>query len=175
MLSNCRRSRCSLDHREIKPVNPKGNQPWIFIRGADVEAETSVLWPLDAKSQLIRRNPDTGKDWRQKRMTEDEMVGWHHWLNGHEFEEAPGVGDGQGTLACYSPWGCKESDIAERLNNNKKHLRTCCNLLVVIEMQIKQWDHIGSVHQERWHIRTICLITHICDESYQPSPNIGNI
>ena len=133
----------------------------------DFEAETSVLWPPDAKSQLIRRDPDAGKDWRQeeKGMTEAEMVGWHHWLNGHKFEEVPGDGEGQGSLVCRSPWGRKQSDITERLNNNKKHLRTCCNLLVVIEMQIKQWDHIGSVHQERWHIHTICLITHICDES----------
>ena len=107
-----------LDSKEIKPVNPKGNQSWIFIERADVEAETPTLWPPDVKNWLIRRDPDAGKDWRQeeKGMTEDEMVGWHHWLNGHEFEQAPGVGDGQGGLVCCSPWGRKKSDMNERLN-----------------------------------------------------------
>ena len=105
-----------LDSKEIKPVNPKGNQPWLFIGRTD--AETPILWPRDVKNWLIEKDPDAGKDWRQdeKGTTEDEMVGWHHQLNGHEFEQAPGVGDGQGSLACCSPWGCKESDITERLN-----------------------------------------------------------
>jgi len=90
-----------LDSKEIKPVNPKGNQPWMFIR-TDVEA--SILWPPDVKSQLIGKDPDVGKGWRQEKgMTEDEMVGWHHWLNGHEFEQAPGDGEGQGSLAYCSP------------------------------------------------------------------------
>ena len=95
-----------LDCKEIQPVHPKGNQSWIFIGRTDVEAETQILWPPDAKSWLIWKNPDAGKDWRQeeKGTTEDEMVGWHHWLNGHEFEQTPGVGDGQGGLACCSPW-----------------------------------------------------------------------
>ena len=108
-----------LDSKEIKPVNPKGNQPWIFIGRTDAEAETPVLWPPDMKSQLIRKDPDAGKDWRQeeKETTEDEMVGWHHWLNGHEFEQALGVGEGQGSLMCCSPWDCKESDVTEQLNN----------------------------------------------------------
>ena len=107
-----------LDCKEIQPVHPKGNQSWIFIGRADVEAETPTLWPPDVKNWLIRRDPDAGKDWRQeeKGMTEDEMVGWHHWLNGHEFEQAPGVGDGQGGLVCCSPWGRKKSDMNERLN-----------------------------------------------------------
>ena len=106
------------DSKEIKPFNPKGNQPWIFIGRTDAEAETPVLWPPDAKSWLIGKDPDAGKDWRQeeKGTTEDEMVGWHHWLNGHEFEQTPGVGDGQGGLACCSPWSCKELDVTERLN-----------------------------------------------------------
>ena len=88
-------------------VNPKGNQPWIFIKRIDIEAEAPILWPPDAKSWFFRKDPDAGKDWRQEKkgMTEDEMVGWHHWLNGHEFEQAPGLGDGQGSLACCSPWG----------------------------------------------------------------------
>ena len=98
-----------MDSKEIKPVKPKGNQPWTFIGRTDAEAETPILWPLDVKSQLIRKDHDTGKDWRQveKGTTEDEMVGWHHWLNGHEFEQALRDGDGQGSLTCCSPRGHK--------------------------------------------------------------------
>ena len=99
-----------LDCKEIKPVNPKGNQPWILIGRTDSEAETSILWPPDTKSWLIGKDADAEKDWRQeeKWMTEDEMVGWHHQFNGHEFDQALGVDGGQGTLACCSPWGHKE-------------------------------------------------------------------
>ena len=91
----------SLGCREIKPVNPKGNQPWLFIGRIDAEAEAPILWPPEAKSQLIGKDPDAGKDWGQeeKGVTEDEMVGWHHWLNGHEFEQAPGDSEGQ-VCAC---------------------------------------------------------------------------
>ena len=105
-----------LDCKEITPVNPKGNQPWIFNERTDVEAEAPVLWPPAVKNWLIWKDPDAGKDWRweEEGMTEDEMVGWHHWLNGHEFEQTLGVGDGQGSLACCSPWGCKESDTTEQ-------------------------------------------------------------
>ena len=101
--------------KEIQPVHLKGNQFWIFVVRTDAEAETPILWPPDAKNDLIWKDPDAGKGWRQeeKGMTEDEMVGWHHWLNGHEFEWNLGVGDGQVSLACYSPWGCKESDTIE--------------------------------------------------------------
>ena len=107
-----------LDCKEIQPFHPKGNQSWILIGRTDAEAETPILWPPDVKNCLIWKDPDTGKDWRQeeKGMTEDEMVGWHHWLNGHEFEQVPEVGDGQGGLACCSPWGRKESDMTEWLN-----------------------------------------------------------
>ena len=107
-----------LDCKEIQPVHPKGNQSWIFIGRTDAEAETPILWPPDVKNWLIGKDPDAGKDWRQyeKGTTEDEMVGWHHWLNGHEFEQAPGIGDGQGNLACCSPWGPKELDMTEWLN-----------------------------------------------------------
>ena len=107
-----------LDCEEIQSVNPKGNQSWIYIGRTDAEAETPILWPPDVKNWLIWEDSDAGKDWRweEKGTTEDEMVGWHHWLDGHEFEQALGVGDGQGSLACCSPWGCKESDTAERLN-----------------------------------------------------------
>ena len=106
-----------LDSKEIKPVHPKGNQSWIFIGRTAAEAETPILWPPDAKNWLIGKDPDAGKDWRQeeKGMTEDQMVGWHHRLNGHEFEQAPGV-DGQENLACCSPWACKKSDMTEWLN-----------------------------------------------------------
>ena len=99
-----------LDCKEIKPVNPKGNQSWMFIGRNDAEAEATVLWPPDVKSWLIKKDPDAGKDWGQeeKGMTEDEMVGWHHRLNGHEFEQAPEDGEGQGSLVCCSLWGRKE-------------------------------------------------------------------
>ena len=105
-----------LDCKEIKPVNPKGDQSWIFIGSIGVwaDAQTPILWPPDAKNWLTGKDPDAGKDWRQEKgMTEDEMVGWHHRLDGHEFEQAQGVGDGQVSLACCSPWGCKESTATE--------------------------------------------------------------
>ena len=107
-----------LDCREIQPVHPKGDQSWVFIGRTDVEAETPILWPSDAKSWLIGKDPDAGKDWRQeeKGTTEDEMVGWHHWLVGWEFEQALGVGEGQGSLACCSPWSRKDLDMTELLN-----------------------------------------------------------
>ena len=108
----------SLDSKEIQPVHPKGNQFWIFIGRTDAEAEAPILWPPDVKNCLIGKDPDAGKDWKQKEkgMTEDEMPGWNHQLDGREFEQAPGVGDGQRSLACCSPWGCKESDMTETLN-----------------------------------------------------------
>ena len=107
----------SLDSKEIKWANPKRNQPWIFIERTDAEAEALILWMPDGKIQLIGKDPDAGKDWRQeKETTEDEMVGWHHRLDGHECEWTPEVGDGQGGLACYNSWGCKESDTTEWLN-----------------------------------------------------------
>ena len=104
-----------LDRKEIQPVHPKGDQSWVFIGRTDDEAEMPILWPPDAKSWLIWKDPDAGKDWRQeeKGITEDEMVGWHHWLNGHGFEWTPGVGDRQGGLVCCSSWGCKESNWTE--------------------------------------------------------------
>ena len=107
-----------LDCKEIKPVHPKGSQSWIFIGRTDVEAETSVLWPSDVKNWLIGKDPNAGKDWRQeeKGTTEDEMVGWHHRLDGHEFEQASGVGDRQGSLVCCSLCGCKRSDTTGWLN-----------------------------------------------------------
>ena len=108
---------------KIKSASPKGNQSRIFIGRTDAEAEAPILWPLDGTSWLIRKHPDAGKDWRQeKRTTENEMVGWHHRLNGHEFEQAPVDGEGQGSLACCNPWDCKELDMTERLNNNSQRI-----------------------------------------------------
>ena len=107
---------------EIKLVNPKGNQCWIFIGRTDAEAEAPVLWPPDVKSQLSGRDPDAGKDWRpeEKGTTEDEMARWHHRLKGHEFEQATGDSEGQGGLVCCSPWGPQESDTTQWLNNSNK-------------------------------------------------------
>ena len=107
-----------LDCKEIQPVHPKGDQSWVFIGRTDVEAETPILWPPDAKSWVIWKDPDAGKDWGQeeKGTTEDDMVGWHHQLNGHGFGWTPGVGDGQGGLVCCGPWGHKELDTTERPN-----------------------------------------------------------
>ena len=107
-----------LDCKEIQPVLSEGDQPWDFFGRNDAKAETPVLWPPHAKSWLIGINSDAGRDWGQeeKGTTEDEMAGWHHWLNGCESEWTPGVGDGQGGLACCDSWGRKESDTTERLN-----------------------------------------------------------
>ena len=115
-----------LELKEIKPVNPKGNQSWIFIGRTD--AEGPILWTPDKKSWLIRKDADSGKDWRQgeKGTIEDELVGWHHWFNGHEFEQASGDGEGQECLACCSPWGHEESNMTEQLNkafNSKRDFK----------------------------------------------------
>ena len=127
-----------LDCREIQPVHSIGNQSWIFTGRTEVETETPILWPPYAKSWLILKVLDAGKDWRQeeKGTTEDEMVGWHHWLDWHEFESTSAVDDGQGGLACCSLWGCKESNTTEQLiwtdSNNAgylmsgKTLKICC-------------------------------------------------
>ena len=108
-----------LNSKEIKPVNSKGNQPWIVT--GRTEAEAPIFWPPDAKSQLTGKDPDAGKVWGQeeKGATEDETVGWHHWLNGHEFWQTLGDGEGQGSLACCSPWGHKESGTYGRLKNHQ--------------------------------------------------------
>ena len=107
-----------LDCKEIQPVHSEGDQSWVFIGGTDVETETPILWPPNAESWLIWKDPDAGKDWGQeeKGTTKDEMVGWHHWHSGHGFGWTPGVGDGQGGLACCNSWGRKESVTTERLN-----------------------------------------------------------
>ena len=107
-----------LDCKEIQPVHPKGDQSWVFIGRTDAEAETPILWPPHVMSWLIGKAPDAGRDWQQeeKGMTEDEIAGWHHWLDGHEFGKTLVIGDGQGGLTCCNSWGCKELDTTERLN-----------------------------------------------------------
>ena len=120
-----------LDCKEIQPLHPKGDQSWVFIGRTDIEAETSMLWPPDAKSWFIWKDPDAGKDWGQegKRTTEDEMVGWHHQLNGHEFEQTPGDSGGQRTLACCTVHGVVKSrtwprDWTTPNKNNKRQYVT---------------------------------------------------
>ena len=123
--------------QNILTVNAKGNQPWISFGRTDAKAEASILWPPDVKSQLTRKDLDAGKDWRQeeKGMTEDEMIGWHHQLNGCESEKALGDGEGQGSLVCCSPRGRKELDTTDRLNNNKDNW---CNHTVLSERSQSQ-------------------------------------
>ena len=107
-----------LDYKEIQPVHSKAEQSWVVFGKNDAEAETPVLWPPHVKSWLIEKDSDAGRGWRQeeKGTTEDEIAGWHHRLNGHEFEWTLGVGDGQGGLMCCNSWGCKELDTTEWLN-----------------------------------------------------------
>ena len=128
-----------LESKEIKPLNPKGNQSWIFVGRTDAEAEAPIFWPPEAKNWHIGRDPDAGKDSRQdeKRMTEDEMVEWHHWLDGPEFEEALRVGDVQEGLACCSPWGHKESDVTQWLKSTE--LKAKVNELLRIFKWLKQF------------------------------------
>ena len=121
-----------LDYREIQPVNPEGNQPWIFIGRTDAETEAPILWPPDAKSWLIRKDPDAGKDWRQEEKgTEDKMVGWHHQFTEHEFEQALGDCEGQESLSCCSPCSHKKSDMTEWLKNNNAGLALLKSLVEV--------------------------------------------
>ena len=107
-----------LDWKEIQPVHSKGDRSWVFFRRTDAKAETPILWQPHAKSWFIGKDSDAGRDWGQeeKGTTEDELAGWHHWLDGGEFEWTLGVGDGQGGLVCCNSWGCKESDTTEQLN-----------------------------------------------------------
>ena len=138
-----------LDWKEIQPVLTTGNQSWVFIGRTHVEAEIPVLWPSDGKNWLFWKDPDAGKDWGQEKgMTEDEMVGWHHRLDGHGFGWTPGVGDGQGGLVRCSSWGCKESDMTEWLNWTE--LKTSNRELVadprwsLENVKIYQWRQISS-------------------------------
>ena len=125
----------SLDCKEIKPVNPKRDQSWIFIERTDAEAEVPILWPPNVKSWLIGKDPDAGKHIRQeeKGTTEDKMVWWHHQLNEHEFEQAPGDGEEQGSLAYCSPWGGKESDWVTEQQTLQVYLTSQVMLLLFRE------------------------------------------
>ena len=142
-----------LDSKEIQPVHPKGDQSWVFIGRTDAEAGTPILWPPHAKSWLIGKDPDVGKDWRQeeKGSTEDEMVGWHHWLNGHEFGWTPGVGDGQGSLASCDSWGRKESDTTEQLNWTELNWRGRSGGLVFPSLSEFSTVYCDPHSQRIWH------------------------
>ena len=138
-----------LDCKEIKPVNPKGNQPWIFIGRTDTKAEAPILWRPDSKSQLFGKDSNAGKDWGQeKRAIKDGRVGWHHWLNGHEFEHTLRNSKGPGSLACFSSWDHKELDTTEQLNN-KNRMHYIVNLIIVpiislLKLMMKKMFRIGS-------------------------------
>ena len=128
---------------EIKSVNTKGNQPWIFIERIDTKAEAPIIFPPDAKNWLIGKDPDAGKDgWQEeKEIAEDNIVGWHHWLNGHEFEQSAGDGGGQGSLMCCSPWGLKELDMTEWLNLTEgMHMCYVYNIMIIWSLYIGHID-----------------------------------
>ena len=157
MLSNCgvgKDSWAPLGLKEIKPVNPTGNQPWIFSGRTDVEAETPILWPPDVKSWLIWKDPDAGKDWGQeeKGTTEDEMVGWHHRLDGHGFVCTPGVGDGWRGLACCSSWGHKELDTTEPLNWTELRVK----LRIVTHKLFSRLTKF-SLTKKSWLFKEVCF------------------
>ena len=150
-----------LDCRDIQPVQRKGNQTWIFI----VEAETPILWPPDVTNWLIWKDPGAGKDWRRedKGMTEDEMAGWHHWLDGHEFEYTPGVGDGQGGLECCTPWGHKELDMNEQLNWTELFVKIHWIGIFIYFSEIYVFDysvlfllHLGFLSCHEWGLLSHC-------------------
>ena len=134
------------DSKEITPVNPKGSQSWIFIGRTDAEAETPILWPPDMKSWLTGKDPSAGKDWRQeeKGTTEDEIVGWHHWPNGHEFEQTPGDRERQGSLACCSPWGHKKLDMTKQWNSNTEGSKS------------ERKKQISSINVYIWNLEKWC-------------------
>ena len=152
-----------LDSKNIQPVHPKGDQSWIFIGRTEAEAETPILWPPDAKNWLIWKDPDAGKDWRreEKGTTEDEMAGWHHRLNGHEFEWTPGVGDGQEGLVCYSPWGRKEWDMTDGLNwtelKKEKVTKDGGNNKL---MRINEVETSHGTLKQEWALILLCLPRH---------------
>ena len=139
-----------LNSKETKPLNLKGNQPWVLIGRADAEAETQVFWSSDANSWLIGKVPDTGKDWgqKEKRVSEDEIAGWHHWCNGHELGQTSGGSERQGGLACCSPWGCKESDTTGWLTTTTTwsllYRYICWKVMLTKTGFIFRWHHFSS-------------------------------
>ena len=133
-----------LDGKETKPVNPKGNQSWIFIGRTDAEAKAPILWPPDVKTLMLAR-----KDWGQEKgTTEDRKVGWHHWLNGQEFEPTLGNSEGQGSLVCCSPRGCKELDVTEWLKNNNQKSQMAFLFFAEINKFLKIQDNQNSLEKE---------------------------
>ena len=168
----------SLDCKEIQPVNPKGNQSWIFIGRTDAEAEAPIHWPLDAKSRLIRKDPDVGKDWRQeeKGTTEDEMVGWHHRLNGHEFEQTPGDGEGQGSLACCSP--AKSLQSCPTLCDPIDGSPPGSPIPGILQARTLEWDAISFSNAWKWKMKgkslsRVQLLATPWTAAYQAPPSIG--
>ena len=161
-----------LDCKEIKPVNLKGDQPWISTGRTEAEAEAPVFWSSDTNRWLIGKVPDAGKDWEQKekRASEDEMAGQHHWCNEHELGQTLRDGDGQGGLECCSPWSCKELDMTGWLNNNdptiplpgiyleKNMVRkdTCTPIFIAVLFTIaKKWKQTKCPSTEEW-IKKMC-------------------
>ena len=149
-----------LDCKEIQPVHSEGDQPWDFFGRHDAKAETPVLWPSHAKSWLIGKDSDAGRDWRQEKgTTEDEMAGWHHWLDERESDWTPGVGDGQGGLVCCDSWGCKESDMTEPLNWTDRRIMYLLEVYYP-HLQCKHnkdrdfasavHHHVSSMHSSAW-------------------------
>ena len=160
MLLNCgvgEDSESPLGCKEIQPVHPKGKLSWIFIGRTDAKAETPILWPPHAKSWLIGKDPDAGRDWGQeeKGMTEDEMSGWHHWLDGHEFEWTPGVGDGQGGLACCNSWGGRVGhDWSIELNWTELKVGRANLILLHVDTQFFQYQFLERLFfsiKLSWH------------------------
>ena len=152
-----------LDCKEIQPVHSEGDQPWDFFGRNDAKAETPVLWPPHAKSWLIGKDSDAVRDWGQeeKGTTEDEMAGWHHWLNGHESEWPLGVGDGQGVLACCDSWGHKESDTTERLNWTERKCKSKSHRFYFVLIRIaisKQKNKITSVSKDMEKLEPCTLL-----------------
>ena len=147
------------------PVNFKGNQSWIFFGRTDVEAEAPTLWPPDAKNWVFEKNSDAGKDWRQEKgTTQDEVVWWHHWLYGHEFEQALGVGNGQGNLTCCSPWGHKVLGTTEQLNWTE-----LISLILIITLNVNGLNSPTKRHRLAGQIKTsACTHFHIPHHSAWP-------
>ena len=157
-----------LDCKEIQPVHSEGDQPWDFFGRNDAKAGTPVLWPPHVKCWLIGKDSDAGMDWGQeeKGTTEDEMAGWHHWLNGHESEWTPGVGDGQGGLACCDSWGHKESDTTEWLNWTENMYNIKMITLAIVKCTIP-W------HSELLHCCALIATIHL--QNVFSSPNVRYI
>ena len=148
-----------LDCKEIQPVHPKAIQSWIFIGRTDGEAEIPILQLPDAKSWLVCKDPDAGKDWRHE---EDEMVRWHHQLNGHEFEWTPGVGNGQGSLACCSPWGRKELGMAEWLNWTEWRIKL--HNIYTYRPQHRAWPRVSCCYY--WPATFVLFLLYLCQGFY---------